>query len=162
MLGSPQRLGANVVIVLPSEGESITMGADATNELVAHRRLKTIVGDKAMPTYVYACDTCRVEFEKFQSFKDEPLRTCPTCAGAVRRVLQPAGIVFKGSGWHITDYRAQSGGSSGGNGESAASTSTPAADGAASTSTPAADSTTNSAPATPPASSSTGSDSAAS
>ena len=58
-----------------------------------------------MPTYVYACDTCGTQFEQFQSFKDEPLRTCPSCAGAVRRVFQPVGIVFKGSGWYITDSR---------------------------------------------------------
>jgi putative FmdB family regulatory protein len=58
-----------------------------------------------MPTYVYACDTCGAQFEQFQSFKDEPLRTCPSCAGAVRRVFQPVGIVFKGSGWYITDSR---------------------------------------------------------
>jgi putative FmdB family regulatory protein len=59
----------------------------------------------AMPTYVYACDTCGAQFEQFQSFKDDPLRTCPSCAGAVRRVFQPVGIVFKGSGWYITDSR---------------------------------------------------------
>ena len=61
-----------------------------------------------MPTYVYACDTCGAQFEQFQSFKDEPLRTCPSCAGAVRRVFQPVGIVFKGSGWYITDSRKSS------------------------------------------------------
>ena len=58
-----------------------------------------------MPTYVYACDSCGSQFEQFQSFKDDPLRTCPSCAGAVRRVFQPVGIVFKGSGWYITDSR---------------------------------------------------------
>ena len=58
-----------------------------------------------MPTYVYACDSCGTQFERFQSFKDEPLRTCPSCAGAVRRVFQPVGIVFKGSGWYVTDSR---------------------------------------------------------
>jgi putative FmdB family regulatory protein len=58
-----------------------------------------------MPTYVYACDSCGAQFEQFQSFKDEPLRTCPSCAGALRRVFQPVGIVFKGSGWYITDSR---------------------------------------------------------
>jgi putative FmdB family regulatory protein len=61
-----------------------------------------------MPTYVYACDTCGTQFEQFQSFKDEPLRTCPSCEGAVRRVFQPVGIVFKGSGWYITDSRKSS------------------------------------------------------
>lgn len=58
-----------------------------------------------MPTYVYACDTCQVQFEKYQSFSEDALRTCPTCQGAVRRVMQPVGIAFKGSGWHINDYR---------------------------------------------------------
>lgn len=58
-----------------------------------------------MPTYVYACDSCGNQFERFQSFKDEPLRTCPSCASAVRRVFQPVGIVFKGSGWYVTDSR---------------------------------------------------------
>src|SRR6266511_3911730 len=58
-----------------------------------------------MPTYVYACDSCGAHFEQFQSFKDEPLRTCSSCAGAVRRVFQPVGIVFKGSGCYITDSR---------------------------------------------------------
>lgn len=61
-----------------------------------------------MPTYVYKCDSCGTQFEQFQSFKDEPLRTCPACAGAVRRVIQPVGIVFKGSGWYITDSRKSS------------------------------------------------------
>ena len=58
-----------------------------------------------MPTYVYRCDSCGAQFEQFQSFKDEPLRTCPSCASSVRRVFQPVGIVFKGSGWYITDSR---------------------------------------------------------
>lgn len=65
-----------------------------------------------MPTYVYACDACGKQFEQFQSFKDEPLTVC-RCgqAGRVRRVIQPAGIVFKGSGWYITDSRGSSSGS---------------------------------------------------
>ncbi|MFO7167292.1 MAG: zinc ribbon domain-containing protein [Chloroflexota bacterium] len=58
-----------------------------------------------MPTYVYACDSCGAQFEQFQSFRDEPLQTCPRCSGGVRRVFQPVGIVFKGSGWYITDSR---------------------------------------------------------
>lgn len=58
-----------------------------------------------MPTYVYACDACGAQFEQFQSFKDEPVRTCPRCSNGVRRVFQPVGIVFKGSGWYITDSR---------------------------------------------------------
>lgn len=59
-----------------------------------------------MPTYVYACDKCGNQFEHFQSFKDEPLQVC-VCGseGTVRRVFQPVGIVFKGSGWYVTDSR---------------------------------------------------------
>lgn len=62
-----------------------------------------------MPTYVYACDACGKQFEQFQSFKDEPLTSC-RCGeqGRVRRVIQPAGIVFKGSGWYINDSRGTS------------------------------------------------------
>lgn len=65
-----------------------------------------------MPTYVYGCDGCGQQFEKFQKFSDEPIRECPQCHSRVRRIVQPAGIVFKGSGWHITDYKR-----SGGNGK---------------------------------------------
>lgn len=61
-----------------------------------------------MPTYVYVCDTCQDQFEKFQSFRESPLKTCPKCQrDTVRRVFQPVGIVFKGSGWYITDSRSQ-------------------------------------------------------
>ena len=62
-----------------------------------------------MPTYVYACDACGKQFEQFQSFKDDPLSVC-RCGveGKVRRVIQPAGVVFKGSGWYINDSRGAS------------------------------------------------------
>jgi putative FmdB family regulatory protein len=63
-----------------------------------------------MPTYVYACDECGQQFEQFQSFKDAPLDVCPNGhQGTVRRVFQPVGIVFKGSGWYITDSRKDGG-----------------------------------------------------
>lgn len=68
-----------------------------------------------MPTYVYGCDACGHQFEKFQKFSDEPVRVCPQCGNVVRRIVQPAGIVFKGSGWHITDYKR--GGNGANNGE---------------------------------------------
>ncbi|WP_026369934.1 FmdB family zinc ribbon protein [Kallotenue papyrolyticum] len=66
-----------------------------------------------MPTYVYGCDACGHRFERFQRFADDPIRTCPQCNSAVRRIFQPAGIVFKGSGWHITDYKRSGNGSAG-------------------------------------------------
>lgn len=58
-----------------------------------------------MPTYVYRCNGCGYEFEKFQKFSEDPIKVCPVCGKDTRRVFQPAGVVFKGSGWYITDSR---------------------------------------------------------
>ncbi len=58
-----------------------------------------------MPIYEYECRACRQRFEKLQSINDEPIRVCPNCGGETRRVLQPVGVIFKGSGWYITDSR---------------------------------------------------------
>ena len=60
-----------------------------------------------MPTYDYVCDACRHQFESFQSITDAPLRKCPQCGRKkLRRLIGPgAAIVFKGSGFYITDYR---------------------------------------------------------
>lgn len=58
-----------------------------------------------MPTYEYTCSKCG-RFEFFQKMSDEPLQACPTCGGSVRRLISAsAGILFKGSGFHTTDYR---------------------------------------------------------
>lgn len=58
-----------------------------------------------MPTYEYECDECGEKFEQFQSMKDAPVRTCPKCGASVRRLIGPgAAIIFKGSGFHATDY----------------------------------------------------------
>jgi putative FmdB family regulatory protein len=58
-----------------------------------------------MPIYQYECDTCGVRFERMQRMSDEPLTECPECDGKVHRVIQPVGIIFKGSGFYITDNR---------------------------------------------------------
>lgn len=59
-----------------------------------------------MPTYVYQCKECGHRFEIFQSFSADPLDTCPECQEvALRKVLFPAGVVFKGSGFYVTDSR---------------------------------------------------------
>jgi putative FmdB family regulatory protein len=74
-----------------------------------------------MPTYVYECVKCGDEFEQWQSFSDEPLKKHPRCGGKVSKVLQPVGIVFKGSGFHKTDSRSgvkRSRGSDNGDGQS--------------------------------------------
>jgi putative FmdB family regulatory protein len=58
-----------------------------------------------VPTYQYKCKACDNRFETVQKITDEPLTVCPECGGEIRRVLFPAGVVFKGSGWYVTDYR---------------------------------------------------------
>lgn len=59
-----------------------------------------------MPTYEYECQKCGHRFEEFQSMKDEPLKKCPQCKGKVKRLIGAgAGLLFKGSGFYITDYR---------------------------------------------------------
>lgn len=58
-----------------------------------------------MPMYVYSCQECERRFEVRQRFQDDPLTECDACGGGVRRVLQPVGIVFKGSGFYSTDYK---------------------------------------------------------
>src|SRR5262245_57265612 len=78
-----------------------------------------------MPTYEYECLACRQRFERKQSFSDEPVRICPSCGGEVRKVLHPPGIVFKGSGWYVTDSRKSTDSS-----ESAAASAPASADGA--------------------------------
>jgi|SRR6476469_7934448 putative FmdB family regulatory protein len=57
-----------------------------------------------MPTYEYQCKSCNHRFEVWQKMTDEPLTVCPECNGAIRRILFPAGIVFKGSGFYKTDH----------------------------------------------------------
>jgi putative FmdB family regulatory protein len=70
-----------------------------------------------MPTYEYSCQKCGQNFEAFQSMRDEPFRECPKnlCRlpkwgrGKVKRLLGTgAGLIFKGSGFYITDYRSDS------------------------------------------------------
>jgi putative FmdB family regulatory protein len=65
-----------------------------------------------MPTYEYACTKCGHELEAFQSMKDAPLKKCPACGRAAlrRKVGGGAGLIFKGSGFYITDYKKKSDG----------------------------------------------------
>jgi len=69
-----------------------------------------------MPTYEYECSKCKKTFEIFQSMKDDALKTCPKThcrmktwgEGKVKRLLGTgAGLIFKGSGFYITDYRSE-------------------------------------------------------
>lgn len=63
-----------------------------------------------MPVYAYECEACHSEFERRQSFADGPIKVCPNCGEpAARRLISSVGIIFKGSGFYITDNRKTSG-----------------------------------------------------
>ncbi len=58
-----------------------------------------------MPTYEYKCECCDYVFEKFQKMTDDPVKKCPECGCEVRRIIHGGtGVIFKGSGWYVTDY----------------------------------------------------------
>ncbi|MCA9064066.1 MAG: zinc ribbon domain-containing protein [Planctomycetaceae bacterium] len=63
-----------------------------------------------MPTYEYRCSACNNEWEEFQSIKADPTKKCPKCKKnkAERIISSGGGLIFKGSGFYITDYRSDS------------------------------------------------------
>lgn len=61
-----------------------------------------------MPLYEYGCASCGERFERRQRFDEPPVQECPDCGGSVYRLIQPAGIIFKGSGFYCTDNRSTS------------------------------------------------------
>lgn len=60
-----------------------------------------------MPIYEYECRRCGHRFELIQKFSDKPRKRCPECRGGVDRLISPAAIRFKGTGWYVTDYAAK-------------------------------------------------------
>lgn len=60
-----------------------------------------------MPTYQYHCNDCGNDFEVFQKFSESSLTRCDRCNGSLRKVFNPVGVVFKGSGFYATDNRTQ-------------------------------------------------------
>lgn len=76
-----------------------------------------------MPTYEYECKSCGHMFEAFQSMSEAPLSSCPKCGQGVRRMINGGmGIIFKGSGFYVTD----NGGSKSSGGVKKSSSSEPA------------------------------------
>lgn len=57
-----------------------------------------------MPIYEYKCIKCGNRFEVIQGFSDPAITSCNSCSGKVTKVISPPAIVFKGSGWYVTDY----------------------------------------------------------
>lgn len=58
-----------------------------------------------MPKYDYKCEACDTIFEVTRSIGDTSSESCPECGAAAKRLFTPVGIVFKGSGFHNTDYK---------------------------------------------------------
>jgi putative FmdB family regulatory protein len=107
-----------------------------------------------MPTYEYACKGCGEHLEVVQSFKDDALTECPSCQGQLRKVFSAAGLIFKGSGWHVKDYASPSRGKSGSSRPSGDK------DSGSDSSTAASSSSSSSSPASSASSSSSSSDGA--
>jgi putative FmdB family regulatory protein len=61
-----------------------------------------------MPVYEYECEQCGVRFERLQRMSEAALTDCPECGGHIHRVMQPVGVIFKGSGFYVTDNRGRS------------------------------------------------------
>ncbi|HLF86743.1 MAG TPA: FmdB family zinc ribbon protein [Nitrospiria bacterium] len=57
-----------------------------------------------MPIYEYECTKCGNRIEVIQGFSDPPITDCNTCSGKVKKVISSPAIVFKGSGWYVSDY----------------------------------------------------------
>lgn len=57
-----------------------------------------------MPIYEYRCTRCHHTFETIQKWNDEPVKACLSCQGPVQKVLSPPSLLFKGTGWYVTDY----------------------------------------------------------
>jgi putative FmdB family regulatory protein len=99
-----------------------------------------------MPTYEYKCEACGYAFERFHSMSAEPIKRCPECGKAkVKRLIGTgAGLIFKGSGFYITDYRDKSytdkakAESGGGSSTETKTDAKPAAEGAGAAATPPA------------------------
>jgi len=65
-----------------------------------------------VPIYEYECGDCDIHFERRQNFHEEPVTVCPECQGKARRVIHAVPVIFKGSGFYITDSRKGSASSS--------------------------------------------------
>ncbi len=63
-----------------------------------------------MPIYEYQCEDCGVRFERLQSMSAPSVAACPECGGRVHRVISSVGVIFKGSGFYVTDNRRSSAG----------------------------------------------------
>jgi putative FmdB family regulatory protein len=63
-----------------------------------------MVGGLHVPIYEYVCQSCRHQFEVKQKFSDDPITSCVRCGQTVTKIISAPAIMFKGSGWYVTDY----------------------------------------------------------
>jgi len=75
-----------------TEGKGLAMTVSAGGE------------SRTMPVYEYQCESCGKRLEKIQKFSDPPLTQCEVCGGPLKKVLSAPALVFKGTGWYVTDY----------------------------------------------------------
>jgi putative FmdB family regulatory protein len=57
-----------------------------------------------MPVYEYQCQQCGKELEVTQRITDESLKICPSCGGALQKLISNTSFILKGTGWYVTDY----------------------------------------------------------
>jgi len=63
-----------------------------------------------LPIYEYECLECEKKFETMQKITEEPLTSCPSCSGKVRKLVSNCSFQLKGTGWYLTDYARKSDG----------------------------------------------------
>jgi putative FmdB family regulatory protein len=97
-----------------------------------------------VPIYGYRCSNCGHQFETMQNVSAKRLEVCPKCQGKLTKVMYPAGVIFKGSGFYTTDYKA-SGKAESSNGSSSSSESSGGSDSAKTESKPKPESKSESA-----------------
>lgn len=88
-----------------------------------------------MPLYEYQCEACAHRFERIQKFSDPPIESCPTCGGAVKKLISSPAIQFKGSGFYITDYAKKPSGDGKGSSSSGTSSTSESSTGSSSSTT---------------------------
>jgi len=88
-----------------------------------------------MPLYEYQCEACAHRFERIQKFSDPPIESCPTCGGAVKKLISSPAIQFKGSGFYITDYAKKPSGDGKGSSSSGTSSTSESSPGSSSSTT---------------------------
>jgi putative FmdB family regulatory protein len=67
-----------------------------------------LLSEKKMPIYEYQCESCKDVIEKWQSLSDKPLTTCPSCAGAMKKLISRSSFQLKGGGWYADGYNSTS------------------------------------------------------